>query len=342
MKYQLGTIVMLIMAACAQGERPQPNVARLLSLRKIWDAGDYHMNTDILRFRDRWLVVFREADGHVPGLNGKVRIITSADGDKWETLALVEERGIDLRDPKLSIMPDGRLLLLMGGSVYAGQEVPRRERKLIEFQARVAFSSDGREWTTPRLVVQKNEWLWRLTWHKGTAYGVAYPDDRKLKTTAVRLYRTRDALEYDVVTTLDDPGQLDEATVRFLKDDTMVMLARRDREDRKAWIGHSRRPYKDWTWFKTAHENGGPDFIVLPDGRMFAGGRRQVGRIKNCREDFARMGLDFYEPVLDFPGGHDCGYPGFAWHDKVLWMTYYSADGGYKANVYLARIKVDP
>ncbi|MAD80997.1 MAG: hypothetical protein QGF59_25915 [Pirellulaceae bacterium] len=44
--------------------------------------------------------------------------IVSDNGDRWESAALIAEDGIDLRDPKLSIMPDGWLMLIMGGSVY--------------------------------------------------------------------------------------------------------------------------------------------------------------------------------------------------------------------------------
>lgn len=48
-------------------------------------------------------------------------------------------------NPKFSIAPDGRLVLVPGGSVYEGKSLKER-------QPRVSFSPDGRAWTTPRRV----------------------------------------------------------------------------------------------------------------------------------------------------------------------------------------------
>ena len=46
------------------------------------------------------------------------RVITSPDGEDWESAALLTTEGVDLRDPKLSRTPDDRLLLVAGGSIY--------------------------------------------------------------------------------------------------------------------------------------------------------------------------------------------------------------------------------
>ena len=109
-----------------------------VSVRKIWDRGEHNAFSDLIRFQDRWWCTFREAKDHGPSL-GQVRVIVSTDGEKWESAALLEEREVDLRDPKLSIMPDGRLMLIMGGSVYRGTPFGTRS-------PRVSFSADGRQW----------------------------------------------------------------------------------------------------------------------------------------------------------------------------------------------------
>ena len=87
----------------------------IVSVRKIWDRGEHNAFTDLIRFQDRWWCTFREAKDHGPSL-GQVRVIVSTDGEKWESAALLEEREVDLRDPKLPIMPDGRLMLIMGAA----------------------------------------------------------------------------------------------------------------------------------------------------------------------------------------------------------------------------------
>src|SRR5436190_23718092 len=140
----------------------------IISTAKIWDQAPHNAFTDLIRWRDQWYCSFRESEAHVGG-DGKLRVIVSKDGAKWESAALLAEEGVDLRDPKLSITPDDRLMLVAGGSVYDGKTLKER-------QSRVAFSKDGTNWSAPQRVLEKGDWLWRVTWHKGTAYGIAYAD----------------------------------------------------------------------------------------------------------------------------------------------------------------------
>jgi hypothetical protein len=118
-------------AAAAQPE--------IVSLKKIWDEGKHNAFTDLIRWHDRWYCTFREADAHVGG-DGRLRVLESTDGERWEPVALVAEQGIDLRDPKLSITPDDRLMIVAGGSVYEGKTLKGR-------QPRVTFSKDARTWS---------------------------------------------------------------------------------------------------------------------------------------------------------------------------------------------------
>ena len=129
----------------------------IVSVSKIWDRGTHNAFTDLIRFRHMWWCTFREAKEHGKSI-GRVRVIVSSDGQQWESAARVAEDGVDLRDPKLSIMPHGRLMLIMGGSVYSpggpyGTRAPR-----------VSFSPDGHEWTAPRKLLAEDHWLWRVTW----------------------------------------------------------------------------------------------------------------------------------------------------------------------------------
>ena len=101
------------------------------------------------------------------GGDGRIRVLVSTDGETWTSAALVGETGIDLRDPKLSITPDDRLMIVAGGSVYEG-------KRYLGRQPRVMFSQDGITWSAPQRVLEEGDWLWRVTWHDGRAYGVTY------------------------------------------------------------------------------------------------------------------------------------------------------------------------
>jgi hypothetical protein len=303
----------------------------LVSVQKIWDQGPHNAFTDLIRYRDEWFCAFRESDAHVGG-NGGLRVLVSADGDHWKSAALVTEAGVDLRDPKLSISPDGRLMILAGGSIYVGQAGGLSYKGR---QSRVAFSRDGRRWTAPRKILASGDWLWRVTWHRHRAYGVSYLGTGTGPRSGV-LYTSRDGLLYTRVVDLDVPG-VAEVTVRFLPDHTMVALARREIDPRHGWIGTSRPPYTQWTWTEIPHRLGGPNFLVLPDGSLVAAGRAHTP--SGPTTVVARMTTKSYEPVLSLPSGGDTSYPGMVFRDGLLWMSYYSSHEG-KSSIYLAKIRL--
>ncbi len=325
-----GWVPGLLFAASPSGGDPRSPV-ELFSVKRIWDKGAHNAFTDLIRFGGKFLCTFREAEGHVKG-DGRLRVIESADGETWRSAALLAEEGIDLRDPKISIMPDGRLMIVAGGSVY-------REGKFIGRQPRVAFSKDGHAWTPTKRVLSEGEWLWRVTWHKGKAYGVSYNGPaykRKAIKWCQTLFVSADGLKYEKICTLKVDGYAGETTLRFLPDDTMIALVRRESGNKCGWIGQSKPPYTEWTWHETKHHVGGPNFIILPDGSMWAGARSYPG---GARTVLARFGPTTYEPVLTLPSGGDTSYPGFVWHDGLLWMSYY-ASHERKTSVYLAKIRL--
>ena len=152
----------------------------------------------------------------------------------------------------------------------------------------------------------------------------------------MKLFVSADGVSYDLVTRLDVPGRPNETTLRVLPDGEMIALVRREAGDASGWIGASRPPYTRWSWTGTKHRLGGPNFLRLPDGSLWAAGRSYPGGAKTI---LARMTRASYEPVLTLPSGGDTGYPGLVWHDGLLWMSYYSSHEG-KAAIYLAMIKV--
>ena len=79
----------------------------LLSVRRIWSEAPHSAFGDLIRFHDQWFAVFREGQSHVATSrikqnDGKLRVIRSKDAVTWTSAALLEESGIDLRDPHLS------------------------------------------------------------------------------------------------------------------------------------------------------------------------------------------------------------------------------------------------
>ncbi|MBP6603899.1 MAG: exo-alpha-sialidase [Verrucomicrobiales bacterium] len=339
----------------------------LMEARRIWDKGNYNAFTDLVRFRDRWFCCFREGLEHA-GDDGKVRVLQSDDGLEWTSAALIEEAGVDLRDPKFSVKPDGQLMIVAGGTVWRDDsETPLQKSK----HTRAIFSDDGLVWSAPQKIFEEDHWLWRIDWHEGKAYGIAYPykraahPDPKIAEAAEadgpvptgpydwkpKLVTSTDGLHWEVVTHLDIPGRPNEATVRVRRDGEMIALVRRERGTYFGWIGVSQSPYKEWTWHETEHRLGGPNFIVLPDDSLIAAGRKYRDPFSTV---VASMDREHYDVQLILPsGGSDTGYPGMVWHEGELWVSYYSSHEDKEGNpppnrhtalptaIYIARVKLE-
>lgn len=314
-------VLVFLLVALAEAYASEPQI---VSVQKIWDRGEHNAFTDLIRFGDRWWCTFREAKDHGPSL-GRVRVISSDDGRTWRSAALLEQDGIDLRDPKLSVMPDGRLMMIMGGSIYSSKKYRTRA-------PRVAFSKDGAQWTAPKKLLAEDHWLWRVTWHKGQAWSVSKLGEGRDPRRGM-LYRSRDGLDWEWITEFRLPNNTwnaSETTLRFMPDGELIALTR------PHWIGASKPPYTDWAWTKIEGKIGGPNFIRLPDGQLWAAGRKYGNKATTA---LARMTRDSYKPVLSLPSGGDNSYPGLVWHDGLLWMSYYSSHEG-KTSIYLAKIKI--
>jgi hypothetical protein len=313
--------------------------AHVLDIRKIWDVGEHNAFTDLTRFNNRFYCTLREAAAHVPkdpSGDGKIRIISSTDGEKWESAGLLAVDGVDLRDPKLSVTPDGRLMVAIGGSYY-------KEGKALKRRPFVSFSQrDGKGFTEPvpvqldPAIIGEHDWLWRVTWHGDSAFGVMYQSDAKT-SESLHLVRTRDGLSYDTVKSFAMDGYPNESTVRFLPNNEMLMVVRREYGDKNGRFGRSKPPYRNWEWKEINARLGGPDLLPLPDQRLVLGTRQYVPEVKTVIGELSRDGN--FTKWVEFPSGGDTSYPGLLLHDGVLWVSYYSSHEG-KTSIYLAKLYV--
>ena len=309
------------------------------SVEKIWGNGMHCAFTSIIKFKGNYFISFREGESHIFNsegeADGKVRILRFRNGEKWEALPLIGKEGYDLRDPKLSITPDGRLMIIVGGSIYRNKKLEGREPQVI-------FSDDGYTFSKPQSVnIDERyrsgcDWLWRVAWHDGVGYSVCYgPTTAKGRSCA--LFSTTDGINFKHITTFDIQNFPIEATVRPLKDGRLAVMVRCDRGNRKCMWGVScNADYTEWQWKNTGIFVGGPDFIVLDDGSVIAGGRTLFTAAKTSLFKVHKSGR--FEHFMILPSGGDTSYPGFLVVGKELWVSYYSTHETDIASIYLAKI----
>jgi hypothetical protein len=307
----------------------EPPSAELIEVTRIWDKAPHNAFTDLLRFQDRWYCVFREGQGHVSP-DGALRVITSTDGKKWESAALITSKDSDLRDAKIAITPNGQLLL--SGAEAMNQPVGYKHQSLTW------LSPDGKNWGPANEVADRDFWLWRTTWHKGKAYGFAYGCSQE--KGSLRLHTSTDGKKFDtLVKNACDAGYVNETSMVFLDDDTCYCLLRRDGSSNTGFIGVAKPPYTDWQWNDLGVKIGGPHMIRLPDGRFVATVRLYDNKVRTslCWLDPEKATLTEF---LKLPSGGDTSYAGQVWHDNLLWVSYYSSHEG-KTNIYLAKVKFE-
>ena len=273
------------------------------SVNKIWGGDAYCAFTSLVEFKGRYYCAFREGEGHVfdsrGNAEGKIRVLVSRNGRKWRSVYLASKPGFDLRDPKLSVTSDGRLMVNMGGSIY-------RNKTLTGSIPQVCFSRDGKVFSEPQSVEFKDndkhghDWLWYMTWKDGKGYSVNYSSQAKLG-----LYSTEDGVSFEKVTDLAPSGN--EVAIHFLPDGRMALLVRCDNEDSRGWWGTSEAPFADWTWKRLDFHIGGPDFVV--DGNdIYAAGRFFTPHAKTAIHKGDASGN--FDTKFLLPSGGDCSYPG--------------------------------
>ncbi len=235
----------------------------LMEVHKIWDKAPHNAFTDLVRFNDRWYCAFREGKAHTGGIagQGKLRVIASDDGQEWKSVGLFDSPLGDMRDGKLSVTADGKLLLASAMQIY--EPDPHRHQSLSW------LSADGKTWSEANRVGDPDFWIWGVSWNKGHGYGIGY---KTVEPRFVRLYRTADGQKFEtLVPDLKVKSNYpNESCIVFAPDETAYCLLRCDGP---AQIGQSKPPYKDWNWKETKTSIGGPEMIRLHDGRLLAGVR---------------------------------------------------------------------
>lgn len=320
-------VLSFVLPSAADDSRPE---AELVSVRRIWDRAPHNAFTDLMWHDGRWYCVFREGSQHVSP-DGALRVITSREGERWESLALITHPDADLRDAKLSIAPGGQFMLNGAGM---------QAEELIRYRSMVWFSRDqGSSWSDGTEIGDPGFWLWRAHWHEGSCYSMGYRTDRNRDERVLRFYKSCDGIHYRPhVDQVDVPNGVGEDKLLFLDDGSALCLLRHETGDKAALLGKSPPPYTEWSWQDLGVRIGGPNMIQIPDNRIVAATRLYDSR--------TRTSLSWIDPeagrmteFLALPSGGDTSYAGLVWHDGLLWISYYSSHEG-KACIYLAKVRI--
>ena len=336
MKRNLLLLICILLGSCSLWAEK-----RAYTVDCIWGQGTYNSFTSLIKYKGKFYCAFREGRGHVFDENGKaegkIRILRSANGKKWTSVAFFGQEGMDFRDPKLSVTPDGRLSVSIGVSVYVNKQLKAQI-------PHVCFSDDGINYTQPQKCVveggenHKTDWIWRTTWYNGTGYAANYYSTQQGERH-ICLMETRDAINYREVAELQIPDFPNEATIRFLPGGEMAMMVRRDGGDCMGYWGIARAPFTQWEWKKMPFRLGGPDFLVLDDQRIIASSRcHHIDAACTTSLYMGDVQTARFSQRLVLPSGGDTSYCGMIIEGDELWVSYYSGHASHWPSIYLAKI----
>ncbi len=335
---------------CSLNLYSQTDLVSKFEVTMISDSADHNAFTDLIRYKKYFYCAFREAGAHQPGDtvdDGIIRIIRSKKGDVWKNVTTLKVSDFDLRDGKLSVTPDGKLMVLMGGSEYIKGRLNRR-------LTHVSFSEDGQKFTEPmpvsidRTVRSNFDWIYSVTWQDTIGYAACYQINRPKRKWCVWLLKTYDGINYEPVINWDVGPHPNEARIRFAPDGRMIIIVRRE-SGGNGILGISYPPFTEWTWYDLSMKLGGPNFLVLSNDKILIGSRiysnqelgQQIGKVneKDRTGIFLASDNGAVHKVVELPSGGDTGYPGMVIYKDFLYVTYYSSHEG-KSKIYFAKAKL--
>lgn len=303
-------------------------------LKKVGRSQKHQAFTDLCQFQDTLACCYREATNHV-SKDGEICIrLLSYQGHILKTSRL-SQLGVDLRDPKLSITPDGQLMLI----AYARHT--DQHNKTLKAENWYWLSGDGHTWSKAHIFAENSWWLWRLRWNNDQAYGFAYNRGKN----AINLFKGDPRMHFTLhqaeALSLEkhDKGYPNESDILF-HNNTMYALVRRDADTYSAQLGVSKPPYKVWKWQDLGFYLGGPVMLKSQSNTVWLAGRVEEG--EEFRTALLLMDLDNLEVTkrLLLPSAGDNSYPGLVLHQQSIYMSYYSSHKGNSTSVYFAKIDI--
>ena len=200
------------------------NPLQLEGLQRIWDHAPHNAFPDLQWWKGNLYCALREGDAHESGRNGTIALLQRQDESSWLLIDRLPYPQRDLRDPKLSIAPDGSLHLLAGAA--------KRDSagNYLRFDSVARRLTPDYQWTDWQPIGEEAWWLWRLSWQKEEGYGIAYSIPNPAHRTTpwqAALWHTSDGTNYRTISNLEVGSYPSEGTIVVSTDNTMTAVLRR-------------------------------------------------------------------------------------------------------------------
>lgn len=305
---------------------------------RVYSDGKHNSNTNLVYWQDQFWLIHANSKFHFFSGSCKLLLHRSKDGAQWTFVRDFEIPGVDIRDPKLSVIGDSLFLY-----AYKSAGVDP-----MPYMTTVASSKDGVTWTELVDLTEQEGWL---LWTPKTMDGKTwYASSHKIGAGQAVLYATEDGRSFRKVSTIyQDPTPekeegVDETDFAFFEDGRMVSTQRL--EYRVRLFGNSKSatnltlaepPYTQWTVLgqdRTTRLDGPALFSV--GNRVYAAGRYNPyapGLFHQHTSLFAKKRTALFlvtEKGLvylsDLPSTGDTSYCGTVVMGDAVYISYYTSN----------------
>lgn len=303
--------------------------------KSLWKNHKHSAFTDLCAFSGNLYCCFREATNHV-SQDGRIVILKmNVEGEKLQSWFL-NIQNVDLRDPKLLVNPEGKLILLAYGRRFDENGVWKYSKPLC------FFSTNGKSWSGEHWFGNRNWWLWRLTYYKNTAYGFAY--NRTAQT--LNLYsgdplRAIHIAKHSVLgLETHDLGYPNESDICFATNGKAFAVVRRDADSFSAQFGISNPPYHQWKWHDLGRYIGAPAILLWDENNLLVAGR--IWRNKQFKTAVWKLNISTksLNLLVELQTAGDNSYPGLVRDNQDLYISYYSSHIDDISAIYLTNVTI--
>lgn len=302
----------------------------------VWNKAPHNAFTDLIKFNNAYYCVFREGKNHL-SYDGKLRIVRSMDGKKWDSFTLLALPAEDLRDPHFFIDNNNQL------SVSSNARIQGKDDEAVCFK----LKNNGFV-QTDKVNVDNDYWLWGFTKRRDKLYTIGY-NTKQICYSRVNSAKPKLMMFENTDTACINYGRIQpeqwlskdfkcpsEASLVFTTDSTLIVIVRDENTQGKSHLGISKYPFTTWDWKLFPYHLRGPKLALLPDGKIFLCAASMVAFNTTY---YAILNPDDFsiEKIKAFPSGGDTGYPGVIIEGSSALVSYYSSHEG-NARVYIQRI----
>lgn len=322
---------------------------KILEKQKIYSDGRHNAFTDLIYFKRKYFLAFRNGASHL-SWDGKIVLLSSDNGREWEEFKkFLFANRLDARDPKLFIK---------GKRMFLGFPLRTEEGGRWQSQIFITSTQNGKTFNRLKRVYRVGFVNCRPKVHNKYIYAPFYSvgDINDYSTWNVELYYSPDGFSWRYVSTIYQGEGANETEIEFVGRNIIAVIRR---EGKSSILATTSPPYEKWEYQDLKKQLHSPCIKTFGKKIILAAREFEISRkaskkvadeliTKNIQHRekvllFLWTGKTFKESLVIEQGKNiDCGYCGMEKDVKnknCILVSYYSGNATC-SEIWIARVKI--